>query len=348
MNRARPRPGIRSFTLVEVLTATAVLSILFSIMFGILQQTSKGWQAANRRVEASQVARLALDQIGSDLENCVAITAGNLPVPGRDGATTNYAFGFVHADRPNFQTDVVATDSLPQSGVNISMPNDYIFVVTPYGPSISMGTGDLCEVGYVPVYVVRALGYSSVRQGRYVLLRHLPLRFSTTNTTVANAQQVSDFLVNSSSWFLTPKLRDGLNPQTDGVPRNFFPIVDNLIAFNVDFLHRNPAGTGLLVSSNWGRPTLQGTNATWQGNPTGATGLPLAADITLCIFDEKAAERLMRIPGRGVNRALDLSEKQAVSQTPVDWSRVTADVRSTLQESVMTLKRRVFFKNAQP
>ena len=58
-----------SFTLVEILVATAILSILMAIMFGILQQTSAGWQAANRRVEASQVARLAMDQIASDLEN---------------------------------------------------------------------------------------------------------------------------------------------------------------------------------------------------------------------------------------------------------------------------------------
>ena len=103
-------PGAsRSFTLTEILTATAVLSVLFTIMFGILQQTSKGWQAANRRVEASQAVRLALDQICQDLENCVVVNRTNLLLPTTtntpsEGGTTsafsstNYAFGFVHLD----------------------------------------------------------------------------------------------------------------------------------------------------------------------------------------------------------------------------------------------------------
>lgn len=336
MIRARPRPGTPSFTLVEVLTATAVLSILFSIMFGILQQTSKGWQAANRRVEASQVARLALDQIASDLENCVAITAQNLPVPGREGATTNYGFGFVHAEKPSATSDTLAQSSLPTGSVNLSEPNDYIFVVTPYAPSMAMGTVDLCEVGYVPAYVVKTDGYAGVKTRRYVLLRHMPLIFSgdtTTTVTTGYARPTNDFLINPE-WFLTPPLRDNQDP------RNFFPIVDNLVAFNVEFRHTNPS----VVYSNWGRP---GPNGSWTNRPDGApNGLPLAADITLSIIDEKAAERLKRI--RGTSAPLTDADKRELSQIPVDWSKVSPDVRSTLQESVLTLKRRVFFKNAQP
>lgn len=328
----------RSFTLVEILTATAVLSVLFSIMFGILQQTSKGWQAANRRVEASQVARLALEQIASDLENAVAVSASNLPVPG-SARGVSYGFGFVHAQRPNFRSDILATDSLPSGSVNISMPNDYIFVVVPYAPSLTMGTGDLCEVGYVPVYVATSAGYANVQGGRYVLLRHMPLAFSSgANVSVANAQPTNDFLSNPN-WFLTPPLRDN---QT---PRNFFPIVDNLIAFNVEFIYTRTNNPGVLLATNaWGRPQ---TNGSWNNMPVGATnGLPLAADITLSIFDERAAERIQRIPGRGLLRALDMNEKEIVSQTPVDWASIPADVRSTLQESVLTLKRRVFFRNS--
>lgn len=335
-----PRAG-PSFTLVEILTATTVLSVLFTIMFGILQQTSKGWQAANRRVEASQVARLALDQIASDLENCVTVAAANMPVPGSSQAA-NYGFGFIHANRPNFRTDILATDSLP-ADVNISMPNDYIFVVTPYLSSLTMGTGDLCEVGYVPVYVARRGGYGNTRQGRYVLLRHMPLSFSTNSTSIIDsAQPVHDFLADSARWFLTPPLSDSIN--SGPVARNFFPIVDNLIAFNVEFVYTDSTGA-TTNSTTWGRPT---NNGTWVQKPGGAPdGLPLAADITLSIFDEKAAERIQRIPTRGLSRALDSGEKEAVSQTPIPWTNIPTDIRATLQESVLTLKRRVFFKNAQ-
>lgn len=340
MMKARLHSGAgASFTLVEILTATAVLSVLFTIMFAILQQTSKGWQAANRRVEASQVARLALDQIASDLENCITVAAANVPVPGSPQGA-NYGFGFIHANRPSFRTDILATASLP-ANVNISEPNDYIFVVTPYLPSLTMGTGDLCEVGYVPVYVARSIGYGNTRGGRYILLRHMPLSFST-NSTIDSAQPVHDFLADSAGWFLTPPLSDSI--QTGPVARNFFPIVDNLIAFNVEFVYANSSGV-LTNSTSWGRPT---NNGTWAQKPAGAPdGLPLAADITLSIFDEKAAERIQRIPGRGLSRALDSREKEAVSQTPVPWTNIPTDIRSTLQESVLTLKRRVFFKNAQ-
>lgn len=337
-----PAPRPPGFTLVEVMTATAVLSILFSIMFSILQQTSKGWQAANRRVEASQVARLALEQIASDLENCVAISTSGLRVPGSTNPR-GYAFGFVHSHAPSFRTDDLATDSLP-SQVNLSMPNDYIFVVTPYAPSMALGSGDLCEVGYIPVYVARSGGYVTVRQGRYVLLRHMPVAFPTVNTTVANAQPVTDFLANPDRWFLTPRLQNNNPPDAP----NFFPIVDNLIAFNVELIHTNSAGA-LTTFPRWGRPSTN--NSGWTNKPTGAPdGLPLAADITLCIMDDKAAERIQRIPTRGLSRALDQGEKEEVSKTPVDWNspRIGSDVRSTLQESVLTLKRRVFFKNAQP
>lgn len=335
----------QAFTLVEILAATAVLSILFTIMFSILQQTSKGWQAANRRVEASQVARLALDQIASDLENCVAVSVTNLPVPGLSGrgggvgsVGPSYAFGFVHTNISDPARDEVGINSLAQGSVNLSQPNDYIFVVTPYPSSLTTGTGDLCEVGYIPAYVARASGYGNVRQGRYVLLRHSPVVFSGGGTvTTASARPTNDFLANSN-WFLTPRLRDNEDP------RNFFPVVDNLIAFQVEFLFTNSSRI-ISTNSSWGRPVYGSTR--WN-NPDGARdGLPLAADITLSVFDDKAAERLLRL--RNLTQVLQPQEIQEMAQPSPNWSRIAnAAVRATLQESVLVLKRRIFFKNAPP
>lgn len=310
-----------SFTLVEILAATGILSVLMTIMFGILQQTSVGWQAANRRVEASQVARLAMDQIASDLENCVAVAQAGVPLPSA-ATPTNYAYGFLHSNEPGMNQSWLA------SSINISMPNDFIFMVTPYAPSLTLGTGDLCEVGYIPIYVASQTGFSTMRGGRYVLLRHMPLQYASGNTTVTNAQPLNDFLANSS-WHETPNGVDTTNR---------LPFVDNCLKFNVEFFYTNAAGT-LQTNASWGRPTISGANVVWVGNPQGVQGLPLGAVITMCVVDERTAERIWRIRGM---TALDRPEKEGI---PTNWAAVRSDLRSTLQGSVLTFQRRIYFKN---
>jgi type II secretory pathway pseudopilin PulG len=318
----------RSFTLVEILAATGILSVLMAIMFGILQQTSRGWQAANRRVEASQVARLALDQIASDLENCVAVGQGGVPVPGMNNPA-NYAFGFVHANAPGM-------NDLPGMGaVNISRPNDTIFVVTPYPQSLCLGAGDLCEVGYIPAYNSARTNVGSMRPGRYYLLRHFP--FSPTNPAGSGSfsdtigfRPNNDFLRNPGRWEQTP----AGTSQT-----NFLPIVDNCLKFNITFFYTNSNGVMFTNVPSWGRPTPQGGSVRWVGNPAGVEGLPLGAVIQMCLVDDRTGERIWRVRG---NTALDLPEKEGI---PTNWMAVREDLRRTLQESVLTLERRVYFKN---
>jgi type II secretory pathway pseudopilin PulG len=313
-------PIRQSFTLTEILAATAILMILFTIMFGILQQTSIGWQAANRRVEASQVARLAMDQIASDLENCIAVAQANVSVPGRS-TPTNYAYGFFHSNQPS------TSQSWLPSSINISRPNDFIFVVTPYAPSLNTASGDLCEVGYIPIFVANQAGYSTMRGGRYILVRHLPL--TNAGTTVANARPVNDFLANSAGWETTPTGVDTVNR---------LPFVDNCLKFNITFLYTN-AGGQLLSSETWGRPTINGNVVSWQGNPAGVSGLPMAADIQMCTVDERTAERIWRIRGMtGLN-------PQEIGGLPTNFAAVSPDLRTSLQESVLTLERRIYFKN---
>jgi hypothetical protein len=120
-------------------------------------------------------------------------------------------------------------------------------------------------------------------------------------------------------------------------------VVDNLIAFKVEFLFTN--SSGISTNSSWGRPVYGSRR--WN-NPGGARdGLPLAADITLSVFDDKAAERLLRL--RNLTQVLQPQEIQEMAQPSPNWSRIANPaVRATLQESVLVLKRRIFFKNAPP
>jgi len=345
VNHPRFFNGSGSFTLTEILTATAVLSVLFTIMFGILQQTSNGWQAANRRVEASQAVRLAFEQICQDLEHCYPVRATNVPLP-RMGAnatnlatnaTSNYAFGFVHSNSPSTPTWVAQA---------ISQPNDMIFVVTSYAPSVQMGSGDLAEVGYVPVYVTRSStgpGYANTREGRYVLLRSFPL---TIPNASGNAPLIMtplvDFYGGSTNWESTPGVAQ------DFTRTNFFPVVDNCIGFDVSFWYRRN-GTGPLTPTNvWGRPEIGSTNY-WPGSPSDSLpGLPAAARVTLCVVDERTAERIYRLRSNGLTAA-QISNVIASVTNPAALSQIPDDppgMRNVLRQGVIGFQRTVYFKYA--
>lgn len=315
-----------AFTLVEILAATAILSLMFTIMFGILQQTSIGWQAANRKVEASQAARLALEQIGTDLENCVAVIQTNVPLPGTT-RLTNYAFGFVHSNR---------TTTFPglATGAQISQPNDLIFVATPFTASGPQGSGDLGESGYVPIYISANTNVSGVRRGRYALLRHMPMTNASIVDTAAYLPVV-DFWTNSPRWEQTPAL----------VGINFNPFVDHCVRFQIRFLYTNNLGA-LTYSDSWGRPSTT-TAGGWINLPGGASpGLPLAAEITLGVLDERSSERIYRLTqGRGLNA----QQIGAISMTNANLSSWTGNqndpVRLALLEGLTLLQRTVYFKN---
>jgi len=336
-----------SFTLVEILVATGILSILFTIMFGILQQVSTGWQAANRRVEAAQAARLALEQIASDLENCVVVRKVGQPVPGLAGQTgaqalTNLAYGFAFYDAPSTPTWVAQA---------ISQPNDMIFVVTPSRQSLQSAGEDLMETGYVPVRVNQTSGgqpgYGNVRIGRYALLRHRPttnLVQGTGSQRMTNLVSVSDFMTNSQGWETTPGIED---PNS----KNFIPVVDNCVGFDIKFSYTNNAGQRSTGISTWGRPNLNLNAAAgqrWTGNPPNIDGLPQSATITMCVIDERTAERIYRLRSNGLSAAMISNLVSAVTN-PASFESIPDDppgIRATLRQGMIGFQREVFFKNS--
>lgn len=341
-----PRTPAPSFTLVEILAAIAILSILFTIMFGILQQVSTGWQAANRRVEAAQAARLALEQIAYDLENCVVVRRVNQAVPGQN-TTTNLAYGFAFYNAPSTPGWVEQ---------EISQPNDMIFVVTPSRQSLQGAGNDLMETGYVPVWVSRTSGgqpgYGNVRAGRYALLQHRP----TTNLVqgvgsarTTNLVPMNDFTINSSGWETTPGIED---PNS----KNFIPVVDNCVGFDIKFSYTNNTGQRFTGISTWGRPNLNPIAAAGQrwrnnpagnNNPNGIDGLPQSATITMCVLDDRSAERIYRLRPNGLSPAMISNMVVAVTNSAA-FESIPDDppgIRATLRQGMIGFQREVFFKN---
>lgn len=65
------QPGACAFTLIEVLAATAVLSLLLVLTLQILSNTNTAIRTADRRMDASSQARAALDRIEADFSTAL-------------------------------------------------------------------------------------------------------------------------------------------------------------------------------------------------------------------------------------------------------------------------------------
>jgi type II secretory pathway pseudopilin PulG len=63
----RPLREISSFTLIELMAATTVLSIILLMMVGMQDQMSKAWSNSNRRTDATREARAACILMARDL-----------------------------------------------------------------------------------------------------------------------------------------------------------------------------------------------------------------------------------------------------------------------------------------
>ena len=59
----------RSFTLIELMCACTLLSVILLMMVGMQDQMSKAWSNSNRRMDATREARAALRMMSSDLGN---------------------------------------------------------------------------------------------------------------------------------------------------------------------------------------------------------------------------------------------------------------------------------------
>ena len=85
-----------AFTLIELMAATTVLSIILLMMVGMQDQMSKAWSNSNRRTDATREARAAMQMISSDLSGLLTRQNTNMNYPGSI-AITNMGLPFVYS-----------------------------------------------------------------------------------------------------------------------------------------------------------------------------------------------------------------------------------------------------------
>ncbi len=140
----------RAFSLLEILVAISVLSILLVVLMNIVQGATSLWRKSENRVEAYREARAAIQVINTDMKNILA--------------TTNIHF---------FQTNL-PTNS-PNLGFLATLPTTF---------QNTNSLSDVCTVGYVRAYENKSPIAGATGRQAYNLYRY----FVESNETFTNLQ----------------------------------------------------------------------------------------------------------------------------------------------------------------
>lgn len=154
--RSDLRSDQNAFTLVELLAAIAVFSLLMVVVFGAYNHIARVWTATERRTETFQNVRLVLDMMARELEGAVAFSNVNT---GRKITFLSYA-----------NENTLPVSPAPSQLGQIATPNDQLFFVAADPTSAESGNPDLAEFGYFVVYAKE--DFHTMRGKRYYLIRH--------------------------------------------------------------------------------------------------------------------------------------------------------------------------------
>jgi type II secretion system protein J len=85
-----PTTGYSGFTLLEVLVASTILSLILAALYGVFSQTLASKRLMEERAERARTARIALLRIGEDLQSALPPTESNLRFIGETRPSRDY------------------------------------------------------------------------------------------------------------------------------------------------------------------------------------------------------------------------------------------------------------------
>jgi type II secretory pathway pseudopilin PulG len=165
----------RSFTLIELMVAAAITSILILGMTGIFDQAMKAWRLSSRRGDAEREVRAALGTLQRDLGGLVVTNT----LPMYVGVVSSTLVGISSSNLPN-----LAPTNASGTWSNVS---SVLFFATTQGAN-SAGPGDVSGVGY---YVAWSANDNGGR-GAYNLYRF----YRSPGSFYSNG--ISNFVANSN------------------------------------------------------------------------------------------------------------------------------------------------------
>ena len=166
LNPLTPRYCVAAFTLIELMAATTVLSVILLMMVGMQDQMSKAWSNSNRRTDATREARAACRLMAQDLSCLVVRRTNNDSADSIPAELLKNGVPFLYSSNglgPAGGADLIA---LNNSQTNAS----YLFGLSARKPSGS-GPEDLGIFGY---YIASELttNVSGFVTTNYNLYRH--------------------------------------------------------------------------------------------------------------------------------------------------------------------------------
>ena len=166
LNPLTPRRPAAAFTLIELMAATTVLSVVLLMMVGMQDQMSKAWSNSNRRTDATREARAACRLMAQDLSCLVFRRTNNDSADSIPAAFLTQGIPFLYSSNglgPNGGADLIALTNSQSSA-------SYLFGFCTRKPSGS-GPEDLGIFGY---YIASKLttNVSGFVTTNYNLYRH--------------------------------------------------------------------------------------------------------------------------------------------------------------------------------
>jgi prepilin-type N-terminal cleavage/methylation domain-containing protein len=193
------RSSTVGFTLVEVLVATTILSLMLLFLFSIFDQSTKAWQAGERKVDAFREARAGLYMLRRDLRG--ALVEPETPM------------AFNQLESP-----------IPFSGVLApsNVGSNLLFLTTlPLNAQGGGNVSELCAVGYYMAWMRSAVGADEAPSFSFNLVRYFNPSGSPQSTggTVAN---LISFITGGSGDInlLFPRVGSSVQPENEVLARN--------------------------------------------------------------------------------------------------------------------------------
>jgi prepilin-type N-terminal cleavage/methylation domain-containing protein len=214
-------PESRSaFSLIEILVAMAILTMLMAFMFALLGSTIRLWEQGNNQVEAAQAARIGLNRLAEDMQSALAASVTSAR-PGGGAPLTSVV---------PFLAEEGAASPRGWSGTVVNAAgSDQVFGVRAAADT----QNPFREFGYTCVFVSDSGGVNPMRGLRYYLVNH------SVNSSSG------DFYLNSApstSWA----------DEASATSRRA-PVVDNCL--RLELLYATNSGTGVAWTRNWASQT---------------------------------------------------------------------------------------------
>ena len=253
--------GMFSFTLIELMAATSVLSIVLLMMIGMQDQMSRAWTNANRRNDATREARTALSMMARDLPCMVVRPATN------SSRFAMLASKATNSPIPFFYTFAGSNKVLLITNV-MSNSSQLFAVIAQKASSPNSNNYDLALVGYYVGMQTNRTNVSGFATTNYNLYRYY----------VPPVQALS----NLTKWLALSNPNTSLTNLFSDVNSNSEILAQNVGSLRIQYYgNSNSINQGLNEGANYFYPTTN--SGFYGGNKLG---------IELCVYPEDFALRL--------------------------------------------------------